>query len=195
MLEYDVEAAHYDATRGGAPRAAAAAQAVRRLVPVHGQVLDIAGGTGIVSQQVVLGSSAAVTVLDLSHGMLRKAAERLPGRQVQGDATALPIASGSVDLVTAIWLLHLIDDAAPVVAEAARVLGAGGAFVTTVDKNAAHGHRDPATGPVDGLARLTELASGHGLTLTGTTTFEGLGQQRPDGAMPVFTVAAFARPA
>jgi ubiquinone/menaquinone biosynthesis C-methylase UbiE len=44
-------------------------------------------------------------------------------------------------VVTAIWLLHLVGDPAPILGEVARVLRAGGRFVTTVDKNAAHGHR------------------------------------------------------
>ncbi|MFC4122604.1 hypothetical protein [Nonomuraea zeae] len=33
----------------------------------------------------------------------------------------------------------MLDDARPVIAEAARVLRPGGVFVTTVDKRAAHG--------------------------------------------------------
>lgn len=33
MLDYDDEARHYDATRGGEPRARAAAEAVERLLP------------------------------------------------------------------------------------------------------------------------------------------------------------------
>lgn len=194
MLEYDVEAANYDETRGGLPRATEAAGAVLRLAPSSGRYLDIAGGTGIVSAQVAAGSGGSMIVADLSHGMLQKAAQRLPGRAVQSRAQALPIASVSVDVVTAIWLLHLVPDAAPIVAEAARVLRAGGRFVTTVDKNAAHGHRDPATGPPDGLALLTALAASHAMTLTGTTTFAGVGQLRPDGVVPTFTVAAFAKP-
>ena len=195
MLEYDVEAAHYDSTRGGLPRASEAAAAVLRLASSTGRYLDIAGGTGIVSQQVAAGSGGSMVVADLSHGMLVKASERLPGRAVQSRAEALPIATASIDVVTAIWLLHLLPDAAPIVDEVARVLRPGGAFVTTVDKNVAHGHRDPATGPPDGLARLTALCAAHGMAPAGATTFVGVGQQRPDGAVPTFAVAAFAKPA
>jgi ubiquinone/menaquinone biosynthesis C-methylase UbiE len=194
MLAYDLEAAHYDETRGGRPRASEAAGAVLRLASPTGRYLDIAGGTGIVSAQVAAGSGGSMIVADLSHGMLLKAAERLPGRVVQSRAEALAIASASIDVVTAIWLLHLVGDPAPILGEVARVLRAGGRFVTTVDKNAAHGHRDAATGPTDGLGRLSALAAEHGMTLTGTTTFAGLGQLRPDGEVPTFTVAAFARP-
>lgn len=193
MLEYDVEAAHYDQTRGGAPRAREAAEAVLRLAPSGRRYLDIAGGTGIVSAQVAVGSGGSMVVADLSLGMLAKAAQRLPGRVIQSRAEALPIASASIDVVTAIWLLHLVGDAAPVLAEVARVLRAGGRFVTTVDKNAAHGHHDPATGPPDGLGRLSALAAVHAMTPAGTTTFAGVGQLRPDGTVPIFTVAAFAK--
>ncbi|MCW2605057.1 MAG: SAM-dependent methyltransferase [Pseudonocardiales bacterium] len=199
MLEYDAEAAHYDETRGGLPRATEAAEAVLRLVSpgraadTAGRYLDIAGGTGIVSAAVAAASGGSMIVADLSHGMLRKAAERLPGRAIQARAEALPIASASIDVVTAIWLLHLLPDAAPIVDEVARVLRPGGRLVTTVDKNAAHGHRDPDAGPPDGLARLTALAAAHGMALTGTTTFAGVGQLRPDGAVPTFTVASFAK--
>ncbi|NEB79499.1 class I SAM-dependent methyltransferase, partial [Streptomyces sp. SID14478] len=50
----------------------------------------------------------------------------------------LPFADGTFDAVTSVWLLHLLDDAAPVIAEAARVLRPGGVYLTTVDKSAAH---------------------------------------------------------
>ena len=50
--------------------------------------------------------------------------------------SSLPIGDCSVDLVTAIWLLHLLsaDAADQLLAEAARVLRPGGHLVTTVDK-------------------------------------------------------------
>lgn len=191
MLEYDAEAAQYDRTRGGLPRAQEAAAAVLRLAPASGRFLDIAGGTGIVSNEIAAGGPA-VYVLDASLGMLRKAAERLPGREVQGDARRLPIADASVDVVTAIWILHLIDESAAVIGEAARVLRRGGMFVTTVDKAAGHGHPTPED-PSDGLARVSADAASWGMRLSGTTSFAGLGQLRPDGTTPTFTVAAFTK--
>ncbi|MDV9176533.1 SAM-dependent methyltransferase, partial [Streptomyces sp. W16] len=46
MLDYDKEADAYDATRGGEPRAAAAAEAVLGLVPQDARaLLDVACGT------------------------------------------------------------------------------------------------------------------------------------------------------
>ncbi|WP_415675359.1 hypothetical protein [Tsukamurella hominis] len=48
MSTYDWHAADYDATRGGAPRASAAAEAISPLLPQGDTVLDLATGTGIV---------------------------------------------------------------------------------------------------------------------------------------------------
>ncbi len=50
VLDYEAEADAYDATRGGEPRAGAAAEAVLGLVPKDaGRLLDVACGTGIVT--------------------------------------------------------------------------------------------------------------------------------------------------
>ena len=48
MVDYDAEAATYDETRGGTARAQAAASAVAALL-APGRVLDVGGGTGLVS--------------------------------------------------------------------------------------------------------------------------------------------------
>ena len=39
---------------------------------------------------------------------------------LRADCRRLPFTAGAFDSVSAVWLLHLLDDAAPVVAEAAR---------------------------------------------------------------------------
>ena len=51
MLDYDREAAHYDATRGGDARADAAADAIQTLLPAAGtaRIADVGCGTGIVT--------------------------------------------------------------------------------------------------------------------------------------------------
>lgn len=190
MLDYDAEAAAYDATRGGDPRADAAASAVERLLPRDtAVVLDPACGTGIVTTRLRRPGRTVVGV-DRSLGMLGVAAGRLPGRLAQGDATRLPIAAGSVDAVVIVWLLHLLDDAAPVVAEAARVLRPGGVLITTVDKDSAEVAVAPdlaaVVGPLravapaatDAFDTVAALAAGHGLRLAGETAFTGLGQGR-----------------
>ncbi|WP_406839624.1 class I SAM-dependent methyltransferase [Streptomyces sp. AHU1] len=187
MLDYDKEADRYDATRGGEPRAAAAAAAVLALVPLGARgLLDMACGTGTVTSRLTAGRPGLrVTGVDAAHGMTRRAAERVPGAVVRADARRLPFPAHSFDAVSAVWLLHLLDDARPVVAEAARVLRPGGVFVTTVDKAAAHhvgsdidaltadcraGHAE------DAAERVTRYAAGHGLVPGGTALFRGHGQ-------------------
>jgi ubiquinone/menaquinone biosynthesis C-methylase UbiE len=125
MLDYDSEAAVYDTTRGGVPRAEAAASAVLALVPAEARtLLDIGCGTGLVTQRLVR-PGLRVLGADGSLGMARKAAERT-GRVVLGDVRRLPLPAAAVDAVSAVWLLHLVRDAAAVVAEATRVLRCAG---------------------------------------------------------------------
>jgi septum formation protein len=115
---------------------------------------------------------------------------------VRGDVYRLPVADASVAAVTAVWLLHMLDDCEPVLAEAARVLRPGGVFVTTVDKSDAQGvaaGRDPAPGRTqDRLSLLVARAASYGLELTGASSFEGHGQGR-GGTDPRYPVAAFTR--
>lgn len=185
VLDYDLEAARYDETRGGLPRARAAAEAVRRFVP-GGTLLDIACGTGLVTRELS-GRGLRVLGVDASAGMAAVAARRVD--VVLGDGLRLPVRDRSVDAVTTIWLLHLLDDARPVIAEAARVLRPGGVFVTTVDKRASHGpggRPDPA----DRAERVVKEAAGYGLRVSGETRFTGHGQGR-SGPDPVFRLLAF----
>jgi ubiquinone/menaquinone biosynthesis C-methylase UbiE len=200
LLDYDREAAQYDQTRGGEPRAEAAADALASLLPSGARtVVDVAGGTGIVSARLA-GHGYSVVVCDRSVGMLRVAAGRVPGRVTAGDATVLPLADACADAVTIVWLLHLLPDAAPVLAECARVLRPGGVLLTTVDKSAAHraaeGLADPegAARASDARARVERLAAGLGLVPHGETTFLGHGQGWP-GTPPVYTVVGFVKPA
>ena len=192
MSYYDDEAPVYDETRGGVGRAKAAARAVTALVPGGGTALDVAGGTGIVSAELAR-RGWSVLVVDRSVGMLRVAAPRLPGRALAGSATRLPVRDASVDLVTMIWLLHLMSvaDSDAAIAEAARVLRPGGHLVTTVDKNLAHG-RVPRTGG-DRADRVTAAASRAGLDFVGTTSFEAETQWRSAPTGQVFPVAAYCK--
>ncbi len=138
MIDYDGEARDYDASRGGEERAQAAAAALERLLPQGPcTLLDIACGTGIVTRRL-LRPERKVLGVDRSPGMLGLAAQRVPKGVVCGDATRLPLASDRVDAVVIVWLLHLLPDAAVVLAEAARVLRPGGVLITTVDKDDAY---------------------------------------------------------
>jgi SAM-dependent methyltransferase len=115
------------------------------------------------------------------------AAGRLPGRIALGDVTRLPLAGGSVDAVTMVWLLHLLDEtgSAAALAEASRVLGPGGTLITTVNKNGT-ARRDQT----DDLDRVLDIGAQHALTLTARTTFTGLGQAKPPRPDPVYQVIA-----
>jgi ubiquinone/menaquinone biosynthesis C-methylase UbiE len=194
VLDYDAEAPGYDQSRGGPQRARAAATAIASLIPRGGILVDVGGGTGIVSRQLAdLGWS--VIVADASTGMLQLARTRLPGTVVRASATRLPLRNGSVEVVTAIWLLHLLtpDQADAVLAEAARVLRPGGHLVTTVDKQRAHS-RAPAT-RADHRTRLEQVAAGLGLHPVGQATFTGRSHLSPTtGPDPTFQVLALRKP-
>ncbi|MFG2786154.1 class I SAM-dependent methyltransferase [Streptomyces sp. NPDC048419] len=192
MLDYDKEAGAYDALRGGEPRAAAAADAVLGLIPAGtGRLLDVACGTGIVTRRLASARPGLrVTGADLTYGMARMAAVRLPGAVVLGDSRRLPFADGTFDAVTSVWLLHLLEDAQTVrraVAECARVLRPGGVYVTTVDKAAAHDVGSdidavlagrPRRAARDAAPLVEASAAACGLVPAGRAGFRGHGQGR-----------------
>ncbi|MGW5862949.1 class I SAM-dependent methyltransferase [Streptomyces sp. NPDC055239] len=201
MLDYGREADRYDASRGGEPRADAAAGAVRDLLPPDARtLLDVACGTGLVTRRLA-GAGLRVTGVDSAHNMARMASGRLPGAIILGDSRQLPFFDASFDAVSAVWLLHLLsgpEEAAAVVAECARVLRPGGVFVTTVDKAAAHdvgSDIDAALAPrpvgpaVDRSQAVEAYAAARGLTPVGETWFRGHGQ----GRSPRSTVDDIAR--
>ncbi|KIF79701.1 methyltransferase, partial [Streptomyces sp. 150FB] len=159
-------------------------------------LVDVACGTGIVTRRL-RGPGRRVLGADRSPGMLAMASGRLPNAVVTGDATRLPVGSGSVDAVVLIWLLHLLPEAAPVLAEAARVLRPGGVLITTVDKTSAAFRTDGDDGDNSDLAALVapvlrpyretatdrfdsvvELGARYGLRPVGETVFWGVGQGR-----------------
>ncbi len=195
MTDYDAEAAHYDETRGGQPRADAAARAIGSMLPSSRALViaDVAGGTGIVAEALAT-QGRRVIVVDLATGMLRQAARRLPGYQVRATALALPMRDASVDVVTCIWFLHLLakrDDLGTVVGEVARVLKPGGRFLATVDKDAACGTaRDRPT--MDHRDDVETACQDSGLRHVGSTEFVGHGQWSGT-TDPVYTLVAFSR--
>lgn len=192
MLDYDKESRLYDASRGGEQRAEAAAAAVLDLIPDRpGRLLDLACGTGIVTRRLATARPATrVTGTDLAAGMIRRAADRLPGAIVRADSRRLPFPDATFDAVTSIWLLHLLTgpgDLDAVLAECARVLRPGGVYVTTVDKAAAHDVGSdieaalagrPIRPAADAADLVTAHAARHGLALAGRSAFPGVGQGR-----------------
>ena len=102
-------------------------RALRTLLgPGRGTCLEIGCGTGVHAATVRSLGRTPVGV-DLSAGMLRHAAGRLPA--ACGDAERLPVRDGSVPAVIAV-MVHTDMPAYPaVLAEAARVLAPGGVFL------------------------------------------------------------------
>jgi ubiquinone/menaquinone biosynthesis C-methylase UbiE len=194
VLDYDREAARYDATRGGDARAQAAADAIETLLTGMGaaraRIVDVGCGTGIVTVRLAR-PGRSVAGVERSGGMAAVAATRLPGQITLGDGSRLPLGRESVDAVTMVWLLHLLNpaDSASALGEAERVLRPGGLLITTVGKDdAAHGEADDAAAivapvrarfdhdPTDRLERVLDLGERRGLALAAQTTFTGLGQ-------------------
>ncbi|MGP3756222.1 class I SAM-dependent methyltransferase [Streptomyces sp. IBSNAI001] len=202
MLDYDEEAARYDRTRGGEPRAEAAASAVLGLLPGSARtLLDIGCGTGLVTRRIAHGRPGLrVFGADASYGMARLARQRI-GAVVLADVRRLPLPAAAVDAVSAVWLLHLLRGDGPVrevVAEAARVLRPGGVFVATVDKDAGHdvgSDIDAALAPyrssrpADAADLVTRYARTCGLEPVGEARFAGHGQ----GRSPLRTARAVLR--
>ncbi|MFD0559413.1 methyltransferase family protein [Stackebrandtia endophytica] len=174
MRDYDSQASRYDESHGGEERAEAAARAVDVLLdPASSTVVDLGGGTGIVSHRLRR-PERAVIVLDLSSGMLTRAQRRLPGRVVRADGTALPLKDSSVDAVVCVWMLHLLSPAmvTELISQVARVIRPGGLFVTTVDKASAV---NDGSDVADLLAPLRSgVASDHSADLLDTTRSLGL---------------------
>ncbi|WP_371663656.1 class I SAM-dependent methyltransferase [Streptomyces sp. NBC_00280] len=192
MLDYNQEAERYDASRGGEPRAAAAAKAVLSLVPEETRsLLDVGCGTGIVTRRLSAARAGMRVVgVDLTDAMARRAAARLPGAVVLADSRQLPFANSWLEAVTSVWLLHLAghaEDVGAIVGECARVLRPGGVYVTTVDKGASHNVGSdidavlasrPWRAAPDAAAVVEAHAVGHGLVPAGEARFPGRGQGR-----------------
>jgi ubiquinone/menaquinone biosynthesis C-methylase UbiE len=96
--------------------------------------LDLGTGTGALLRMLARtpGRPRRAIGLDASAAMLARVPALAPGWQtVEGDARQVPLADGSVDVVSCAYLLHLLDAAARerVLAEIARVLRPRGRVV------------------------------------------------------------------
>ena len=99
------------------------------------QVLDLACGTGAVARLAAarLGASGRCVGLDADPAMLAVAAKVCPSVTLaEGSATALPFPDRSFDLVLCQQGLQFFVDRAAALAEAHRVLRAGGRFALAV---------------------------------------------------------------
>ena len=103
------------------------------------RVLDVACGTGVVSRHAAarVGDEGAVTGLDRNEGMLEVAASAAAGTRPdvewrRGDATDLPFADGSFDVVCCQQALQFLEDPPAALAEMRRVLAPGGRVALSV---------------------------------------------------------------
>ncbi|MDP8903978.1 MAG: methyltransferase domain-containing protein, partial [Chloroflexota bacterium] len=105
--------------------------------------LDVGTGTGTLAAAMlarwpdvrVIASDAATGMLDVARDRMRDAdAARLT--VVEGPAHALPLAAGSIDLVTSSFVLQLVPDRLAALREGRRLLRADGvlAYVTWLDR-------------------------------------------------------------
>lgn len=93
--------------------------------------LDIGCGTGRTTLPIAA-AGPAVIALDMSRGMLRQAVAKARAAGIEGvwpliaDAEHMPLAGGSVEAVVCQGVLHHLPDVRVALAEADRVLAAGG---------------------------------------------------------------------
>ena len=100
---------------------------VSRVPADSGHVLDVATGTGLVAERLLL-DGHRVTGLDQSPEMLDVARKRFGDtvELVEGSAGTLPFADASFDHLTVTYLLRYVDDPSAVLRELARVVRPGG---------------------------------------------------------------------
>jgi SAM-dependent methyltransferase len=93
-----------------------------------GLCLDLGCGTGLYAD-VLAATGRTVVGIDRSADQLRIARGRIR-HLVRADAAAIPFADGTFTTVVAMWISTDVDDFAPVLAEAVRVLRPGGLLLS-----------------------------------------------------------------
>jgi demethylmenaquinone methyltransferase/2-methoxy-6-polyprenyl-1,4-benzoquinol methylase len=118
------------------------ARFVRQVAPRAGEaIVDVAGGTGDIAQRLYRHArgGAPVTVVDINHAMLKNGVRRQWDAGILnnsmggitwacGNAEALPLPDGCMDIYTIAFGLRNVTDKAAALREACRVLKPGGRF-------------------------------------------------------------------
>ncbi|MCC6996866.1 MAG: class I SAM-dependent methyltransferase [Deltaproteobacteria bacterium] len=121
--DYAAQAARYDRTRAASPDLVALlAQAVAG--EPGPRLVDVGGGTGNYAAALRQRGFAPL-VIDRAPAMLARARDKGLAC-LRGDATALPVATASADVVMSISMLHLVPDWRAMLRELRRVLRPGG---------------------------------------------------------------------
>lgn len=166
----------YEQERNGDFRAAQLADALQPWLPASGVVVDVGGGTGIVSRRLAAPGRTMI-VADLSTAMIGQARKwgRLPGRLLAANSAALPLADDSVAAVTFTWVLHHVGHLEATVAECARVLRPGGRLISisargvppkdAIDPIISQLRRETAGDPSPAHPNLVPIAEAHGFAL------------------------------
>ncbi len=106
--------------------------AVEASQPQHAVVLDLGAGTGDLSAEFRRRGAARVIGADISAAMLVRAEEKFGQDGIdwlQGDASHLPFADESFDIVASAFVMRNLPDLAGSFAEMARVLKPGGRLI------------------------------------------------------------------
>lgn len=149
---HDHECAYYDERFAIVHDAASARRALREVEDLLGRrlragerILDAGCGTGWLAAGLRRARPDLVVIgADLSAGMLGRAVAAGAWPLVQADATCLPVADASIDIVVGRGVLHHLPDVAAALAEWRRVVRPGGAVVLSSEPTPAvdrHGAR------------------------------------------------------
>lgn len=127
-----------------------------------GMILDVGTGTGHFAAELrARHSGACLIALDIAEGMLRAARERLGAaavRWVCGDAEALPLADGTVDLVFSNLAIQWCASPDVVFREFRRVLRPGGVLLFSTFGPGTLAELRQAWAAVDGYTHVNRFA-------------------------------------
>lgn len=133
MDRFSAEAAAWDEQPGKVERARAAADAIRRALPLNPRMtaLEVGGGTGLLAR-ALSDTLGPVTVTDVAPGMVEAAAAVLADAQYEGwrvaqyDIEHDPLPDERYDIVFSLLALHHMGDVGAVIERMYALLNPGG---------------------------------------------------------------------